>query len=102
MTIISGTTPTISFTFSEVNVSDIAVAILTVKVSGETLIEKDLSDAGIGDNIITWELTQEETLKLKPGTICKVCCDWKLNDGTRGRSNVGSYTVENSGINEVI
>lgn len=42
--IIIGTTPTITYKFKIVDVSDIAVAILTIKGRGTTVIEKTLAE----------------------------------------------------------
>ena len=62
--IIIGTTPTIKYTFSEVNVSDLAVAILTCKQHDCVILEKSLTDATVGDKSLSWTLSQAETLKL--------------------------------------
>lgn len=43
--IIIGTTPTITYKFNVVSVSDIVSAILTIKERGTTIIEKSLADA---------------------------------------------------------
>lgn len=98
MQIISATTPTISFSFSEVDPAEISIAYLVVKLFGNTVIEKDLSTAVLDEHSISWVLTQEETLLLKPaGAECTICCDWKTSSGTRGRSKVGRYSIEESG-----
>lgn len=98
MTIISATTPTISFKFKTVNPADIAAAYLVVKLCDTPVIERDISSAVIGEDTISWVLTQEETLLLTPkNAICTVVCDWKTSNGTRGRSKVGEYTIEESG-----
>lgn len=102
MAIIRGTTPTITFTFSEVLVSDINKAILTVWQLNRTVIERDLLTASVGENSISWKLTQEETLLLNSSTRATIICDWILNDGTRGRSNIQNEAVEKTGKNEVI
>ena len=83
--IIRGTTPSITYAFTEITVSNIAEAYLTIGYAGETLIEKDLSDAYTGDNALVWMLTQIETLALP---ICNVTVqvNWKLNSGVRGAS----------------
>lgn len=100
--IISGTTPTITFSFSEIQPSSIVAAYLVVKAYGRTLIEKDLEDATVLESSVSWRLTQEETLRLRSSQKVDVGCDWKLSDGTRGRSTVETYTVEHSRKNEVI
>ena len=62
--IIIGTTPTITYTFKVVPVDSIVTAVLTIKERGENIIEKDLSDATVGEDTLSWTLTQEETLSL--------------------------------------
>lgn len=102
MAIIKGTTPTITFTFSEVLTDDISKAILTISQYGRTVIQRDLSSAIVEDKSISWKLRQEETLKLTIGTESEIICDWLLNDGTRGRSVIRKESVEHTGVNEVI
>lgn len=46
--IVRGTTPSIRYTFSTLNVADIIDAYLTI-VQGETVIEKTLQDAEVGE-----------------------------------------------------
>lgn len=102
--IIRGTTPTITFTFSAVEVSDIAVAYLTLK-QGAVLVEKDIAAALIDaeNNTLSWTLAQEDTLKLAATTVrAAAICDWKLASGIRGRSSIASFTVSEAGKDEVI
>lgn len=99
--IIRGTTPTFVFTFSKVSVADIVTAILTVKQSGEILIEKELSSATIGEKTLSWELTQEECLALNYGRST-VMINWLTQDGTRGASNEYSVDIVQNHIPEVI
>lgn len=100
--IIRGTTPTITFTFSEIAVADISTAYLTIRQGCGTVIEKDLSTASVGEDSLTWTLSQTETLLLRSKTPGEVVCDWKLADGTRGRSKVLQFTAGEPGKNEVI
>ena len=102
MALIRGTTPTIVFTFKEVSISDIEYAYLRIKQRDTDIIERDITTATTGNDFISWKLTQAETLGLSTYTPAKIYCDWLLDDGTRGRSNVLSETVENSGIDEVL
>ena len=93
--IIRGTTPTIVYTFSSVNVRSIVVAYLTIEQAGKVLVEKDLSEATIGDNSLNWLLSQRETLMFSKGTA-KPMVNWLLADGTRGASrNISVTFVEN-------
>lgn len=106
--IIRGTTPTIEVTFPTVDVSSITAAFLTVRSGppperdAEPIISKNLSAGTKGEKSITWTLTQTDTLALVPGLRVTVCCDWKTQDGTRGRSQEAVYLVEETGIDGVI
>lgn len=99
--IIRGTTPTIKFTYSEISVSDISIAILTLSQSGTIVIEKNLSEATVGSDYISWKLSQAETLSLSKKDVT-VICDWVLANGTRGRSNVLVANIGEPGKNEVL
>ena len=101
MSIIRGTTPTIKFTFDQINTSDIVTAYLVIKQRGKSVIERDLPTATIETEFISWKLEQAETLKLSKSDA-EIICDWKLNDGTRGRSNAVTENVVDSGKLEVI
>lgn len=101
--IIRGTTPTITFSFSSVRPSDIAVAYLTITgLYSDLVIERELDSATVASDGISWTLTQEETLLLDVGMTVKVLCDWRLSDGTRGRSKAATYMVGETAKNEVI
>lgn len=101
-TIIRGTTPTITFTFSDIDVSTITVAIMSIKQSGSIKVEKKLANATVGEDSLSWKLTQEETLSFASNTQGTIACDWKLNDGTRGRSNLLLFDIGEPGVNIVI
>ena len=100
--IIIGTTPTIKYTFFEVNVSDLAVAILTCKQHDCVILEKSLTDATVGDKSLSWTLSQAETLKLDTKDDASFMCNWRKNDGTRGASNPMSVKVSDNHKREVI
>lgn len=105
MAIIRWTTPTFEFPFDEdIDVSDIDSAYLVLKQWGNTIVSKDITEATIDTttNTVSWTLTQAETGLIANGKKCEAMCDWLLSDGTRGRSDVVPYSVEDSGINEVI
>ena len=101
MEIIRGTTPILVFTFSDVSVSDIDTAILTIKQNGTTIITKDLTDATTAAHTISWQLSQTDTLSLNCWTA-NVYCDWKLANGVRGASSPFNIGVVTSGVSEVI
>lgn len=102
MTIISGTTPTIEYTFTEVDPTEIAVAILSIKQNGTTVIERDLTTATVEESKITWSLSQAETLSLTVAIPTILYLDYRLTDGTRGAGVTTSATVLPSGKKEVI
>lgn len=96
-----GTTPTIIYTFSIVTPSDMTDAVLTIKVGGEILIEKDLEDATVGEHTLSWTLTQAETLSL--GIRCgTMMVNWLLTDGVRGASKKTDVCGVDNHIAEVM
>lgn len=99
-TIIRGTTPTIKYTFSTIQVSDLALAYLTIVQDGQTIIEHDLSEAIIGEADIAWTLTQAETLMLTRQASAML--NWKLADGTRGASEKATIQMSENYKDEVI
>ena len=103
MAIVRGTTPILRFTFTEVDASNITAAFLVIKHDHEKIIEKNISQLVSRTNTtMDWKLSQTETLQLPEGKTVDICCDWKLSDGTRGRSTIISEWVESGGKNEVI
>lgn len=99
--IIRGTTPTIEFTFSEVDPAEIDTAIFTIKQHNEIMIERDLTTAVVGSNVISWTLTQEETLGLKGENITAMV-NWTLPSGIRGASIELEIEMLQNHKNEVI
>ena len=99
--IIIGTTPTITYKFNVVSVSDIVSAILTVKERSENVIEKSLADASVGEDTLSWTLTQQETLDIGVKTA-SIMLNWKLRDGTSGASKEESITGVNNHVREVM
>lgn len=98
--IIRGTTPTIKYTFRVVDPASITAAYLTIKKGGEIVIEKDLAAASVGDNSLSWTLTQSETLSVTGAA--EVMLNWLLNDGTRGASAQTTASFVPNHIEEVI
>ena len=99
--IIIGTTPTITYKFKVVDAADITVAILTIKERGTILIELTKSDATVGEDSLSWTLTQEETLQLA-GKTATMMLNWKTEDGTRGASEEVFIQGAPNHIREVI
>ena len=102
MALIRYTTPTVIFSYSDITVSSITKAYLTIKQRNNEIIARDISTATVGSSSLSWTLTQAETALLTVGVPAQICCDWLLDDGTRGRSNIKTEQVENTGKAEVI
>ena len=100
--IIRYTTPTVIFSYSDITVSSITKAYLTIKQRNNEIITKDITTATVGSSSLSWTLSQAETALLTAGVPAQICCDWLLNDGTRGRSDIKTEQVENTGKAEVI
>ena len=99
--IIIGTTPTITYKFHIVDVTEISVAILTVKQRGVNIIEKTLADATIGEDSLSWTFTQQETLSIG-ARASTMMLNWKTADGTRGASEEVIVIGGDNHIREVI
>ena len=82
--IIRGTTPPIRFTFSDVNPLEMAAAFLTKELS---------SASSVTDNMIEWQLTQEETLALEAGRLAQVQCRYRFASGAVGASRIYDENV---------
>lgn len=100
--IINATTPTIIFSFQTVDPATIVVANMYIKSGGNDVLVKTLEDATVGEASVSWTLTQAESLLLPIGKEVSVVLDWRIADGTRGRSKVGKYLVGSPGRSEVI
>ena len=96
------TTPTIEITFPTVNTSTIAEAYLVIKYGGTAILSKALSAATVAEHKVSWTLSQTDTKSLPLDKTVRIFCDWKLTDGTRGRSNFAEYHVVETGKEEVI
>lgn len=92
--IIRGTTPTIGFNFKTVDGTQITVAYLTVKQNRTIMIERDITTATATESNITWDLTQAETLSLKPKDKVKIECRYKLSSGKAYRSRTFEDDVD--------
>lgn len=98
--IIIGTTPTITYKFHVVSPTEFRKAILTIRINA-ILIERTMETATVGEDSISWTLTQEETLLL--GTKnAKMMLNWVTLDGTRGASEETTITGINNHKREVI
>lgn len=81
--IIKGTTPTIKYTYTNINPSTFTVALLTVKRNNTVLVERDLTTATIDGMTIAWTLTQAETLSVDGKA--EIMCNF-VSAGIRGAS----------------
>lgn len=98
-TIVRGTTPTITYTFDNVEVANITTALLTFKQDGSIVLQKALSDATVGEDSLSWTLTQAETLELGE---TEMMLNWVTTDGTRGVSRRTPIKFASNHIEEVI
>ena len=62
--IIRGTTPTIKFSFRNIDPGDIGIAYLVVKQIGNIKIKLSKDEAIEDENSLSWMLSQEQTLSL--------------------------------------
>lgn len=99
--IIIGTTPTITYKFKVVPVDSIVTAVLTIKERGVNIIEKDLADATVGEDTLSWTLTQEETLSIGVKSA-SIMLNWLTADGVRGASKEEVVNGANNHIREVM
>ena len=81
--IVAGTTPVIEYTFRSVVPSDITSAELTIKKDGVIIVRKDLSDAIVLNDKISFLLSQSDTLKLGVGNA-EAMLNWLDNNGICG------------------
>lgn len=80
--IIRGTDSDIKITFKTVDPATITTAYLTIDQGDETVLEKDLSEATVGDGCLIWTLSQAETLSLSVSEDVSIQCRYKVN-GTK-------------------
>lgn len=95
-------TPTIQINFKTIDPATISEAYLVFKRSGVPVLTKELDTATVDETWISWTLTQAETGEMAVNTSLTVYCDWKLTDGTRGRSHTKDFRIAETGVNEVI
>ena len=89
-----GTTPTLTFT-TEYAAADIAACYVTFEQRGAVVLEKAMGDSGItvSDNLITVNLTQEETLAMTTVDTCKAQIRIVLTNGNAVASNIVQFCV---------
>lgn len=99
--VVIGTTPTFIFKFSKIQPSDIVKAVMTIKQSGNIIIERDLTTATVSEDSVSWTLTQEETLAAEIGTA-EILLNWLDDNDTRGVSVKETLKFVRNHINEVM
>lgn len=76
-----GTTPTIGYIIEDdLDPTTFVVAYLTM-VQGSTVVEKDITSMHIDNNVIYWELTQEETLLFDDDDYVDIQIRVRTNEG---------------------
>ena len=99
--IVIGTTPTFIYTFKTISPSDITTAIFTVKSMGQIVIRKTFADAEIGEDTMSFTLSQEETLSI--GThAATAMLNWVTEEGKRGIGKTIKFIGGDNHIREVI
>ena len=88
-----GTTPTIRYNFNVIDPARIVSAYLTLKQDGVLVMEKDLTEATVGENYIYWVLSQEETLSLTERMQVEYECRYRLDDGSAFKTKKASEQV---------
>lgn len=99
--IVVGTTPKIRWKFSNVDVSDIVTATMTIVRYGKKLLTKEIDSAVISDSEIAYSLSQNDTLNIGAGP-CEMMLNWVTSDGIRGTSEILRIEATKNHINEVL
>ena len=99
--IIIGTTPTITYKFKIVSVADIVTAILTIKQSTGIIVQKTLTDAEVGEDTLSWILSQQETFSIGQKSATMMI-NWKTAGGIRGASEITKIIGTTNHVMEVI
>lgn len=100
--IVRYTTPTIQITFKTIDPAMISEAFLVFKRAGTAVLTKDFTSATVEEHSISFTLSQADTGGFMVGSRVTVYCDWKLSDGTRGRSRAKEFSIADTGKDEVI
>lgn len=96
-----GSTPKHSFELP-FPASELAVAYVTYTQDGHLMLEKELSDFQQEGNVVSYRLTQEETLRFKEGRPVRLQFDFRSHSGVRAPSDIITLTVGETHIKEVI
>lgn len=83
---IRGTTPTLEFTLP-FEVSNLSTAYITLAQNGRIVVEKCMDECKCGKDILSVQLTQEETLKLD--------CNYKVDIQIRAKTVMDEALASN-------
>lgn len=95
-----GTTPEIVFAFQTVDPSTITSAKLTIQQKKTVTLTKELSDATVSGNTISFRLSQAETLAI--GGFADIWLNWLTSDGVRGVAKKLETNFVYNPLNEVM
>lgn len=89
-----GTTPTIEIGIpTDINVADSKALFISISQNKSVVIEKKLSEVSIVNNKVTVELTQEDTLKLKPNISATIQIRFVLSTNRAFASQIKSIDI---------
>ena len=97
-----GSTPDFTLTVgtNTLDLSQQSHVYATVKQGNTTVTKKD-TDLSISGNVVTFSLTQEESLKFAQGEG-EVQVNWTYDNGKRGQSKVAIFPIERTLLPEVL
>lgn len=100
--IMRGTTPTIEFTFDDVDPEQITQAVLTIEQldNQAVVVSRTLAEINVVDGKIPVTLTQEDTLSVIGEA--EILLNWKTADGSRGTSEELVVKFKRNHIDKVI
>ena len=99
-----GTTPTIMYRFKKVDPANFTEGFLTIRQGPDkrhVALEKTISESIIDGMTISWNLSQQESLKLREGPAT-IYFNYLLISGMRGVGKSLDIDVVTSGKDEVI
>ena len=101
--IAQGTTPTIVCTFADadLDLTEAEHIHLTISQYGKKLTKQD-DDLTITAKTVSAYLDQRGTLWLNPAKPCEVEVNWTFADGSRGKSNINTVTIDRTLLPEVL
>lgn len=101
MSIVRGTTPTLSCTFGDgIDLTTFESVYVTIR-QGSTVITKTGNSLSVTARQVDCWLSQEETLSLTTGAA-EVQVNWTVGDGNRGCSTIQPITLGRQLLTEVL